>query len=122
MWHGALDGEGAAREVQRVLHVPAVLERSEQVEATLECVAVARPKRPLKLSVARHAPSRPLLAQKNRLVGLSDVATVVSHRIQPRDHRREELAQSVCNDVTNVNPPAFSYVDVPASSILLKRE
>ena len=63
MWHGVLDGEGAAREVQRVLHVPAVLERGEQVEATLECVAVARPKRPLKLSgtvkILAHFPTAP---------------------------------------------------------------
>lgn len=81
--------------------MPAVLERSKQVEAALERVAVARPERPLELRVARHTPSCPLLAQGDRLKGLADVATVVSHRIHPRDHGREELVQAVRRDVTH---------------------
>ena len=66
--------------------MPAVLERGEQIEAALERVAVARPERPLELRIARHAPGRPLLAQENRLIGLADVAAIVPHRVQPRDH------------------------------------
>ena len=38
--HDVLDGKGATRKVQRVLRVPAVLERGEQVEPLLERVAV----------------------------------------------------------------------------------
>ena len=99
--HDVLDGEGAAREVQRVLRMPAVLERGEQVEAALERVAVARPERPPKLRVARHASGRPLLSQENRLIGLADVAAIVPHRVQPCDHGREELVQAVRRDVTH---------------------
>lgn len=62
--------------------MPAVLERGEQVEAALERVAVARPERPLKLRVTRHAPSRSVLAQENRLVGLADVAAIVLNQAQ----------------------------------------
>lgn len=60
--------------VQRVLLVIAVLERGEQIETSLERIAVARPERPLKLFVARHAPGRSLFAQKDGLVGLADIA------------------------------------------------
>lgn len=81
--------------------MPAVLERSKQVEAALERIAVARPERPLELRVARHASSRPLLSQENRLIGLADVAAVVPHRIQPRDYGREELVQAVRRNVTH---------------------
>ena len=80
--HDVLDGEVAAREVQWVLHVPAVLERGKQVEAALELVAVARPERLPELRVTRHAPRRPLLAQENRLIGLADVAAVVLNQAQ----------------------------------------
>ena len=81
--------------------MPAVLERGKQVEAALERVAVARPERPLELRVARHTPSCPLLAQEDRLKGLADVATVISHRTQPRNHGREELVQAVRRDVAH---------------------
>lgn len=81
--------------------MPAVLERSKQVEATFERVAVARPERPLELRVARHASSRPLLSQENRLIGLADVAAIVPHRVQPCDYGREELVQAVCRNVTH---------------------
>ena len=79
--HDVLDGEVAVREVQRVLRVPAVLERGEQAEAALERVAVARPERPLELRVARHASGRLLLAQENRFKGLADVVVVVSYHV-----------------------------------------
>ena len=81
--------------------MPAVLERGKQVEAALELVAVARPERLPELRVTRHASSRPLLSQKNRLIGLADAATVVSHRVQPCDYGREELVQAVRRDVTH---------------------
>lgn len=97
--HDVLDGEGATREVQRVLRVPAVLERCEQVEPPLERVAVARPEGSLELGVARHAPSSPILPQQDGLEGLADVPTVLSHRRKPRNHGREELVQAVRGDV-----------------------
>ena len=53
----------------------AVLKRGEQVEAALERIAVARPERPLELRVARHTPSRSVLAQENRLVGLLEATS-----------------------------------------------
>lgn len=81
--------------------MPAALESGEQAEATIEHVAVARPERPLKLRVTRHAPGRPLLSQENRLIGLADVAAIVPHRVQPRNHGREELVQAVRRDVTH---------------------
>ena len=90
--------------------MPAVLERGEQVEAALERVAVARPERPLELRVARHASSRSLLAQENRLIGLADVAAVVPHRVQPCDYGREELVQAVRGDVANRMTKVFSLV------------
>ena len=96
-----LDGEVATPEVQRVLRVPAVLERGEQIEAALERVAVARPELPLELRVTRHTPGRPLLAQKDGLIGLPDVTTVIPHHVQPRDHGREELVQAVRRNVTH---------------------
>ena len=62
--------------------MPAALESGEQAEATIEHVAVARPERPLKLRVTRHAPGRPLLSQKNRLVGFADIAAIVLDQAQ----------------------------------------
>ena len=75
--------------------------RSEQIEAALKRMEVARPKRLLELHVARHASSRPLLSQENRLIGLTNVAAIVPRRVQPRDHGREELVQAVRRDVTH---------------------
>lgn len=83
--------------------MPAILERGKQAEAALERVAVARPERPLKLRVTRHAPGRPLLAQEYRLVGLADAAAVALYRIQRRNHGREEAVQAVRRDVARTS-------------------
>ena len=81
--------------------MPAVLERGEQVEAPLERVAVAHPERPLELRVARHAPCRPFLSQKDCLEGLSDVSAVLLNRPQAGNDGREELVQAVRRHVAH---------------------
>ena len=99
--HDVLDGKGTSREVQRVLRMSAVLEHGEQIKAATECVAVARPELPLELRVARHASGCPLLAQENRLIGLTSVAAVTPYHIQLRDYGREELVQAVRRDIAH---------------------
>lgn len=74
-----LDEEGTSRKARRVLRMPAAAEHSEQVEAALEHAAVARPERPLKLRVTRHAPSRPLLAQEDRPLGAISFVATLTH-------------------------------------------
>lgn len=87
------------RENRRVLRMPAVLKRGEQVGDALERATVTRPERPLELRIAQHAPGCPLLVQENRFVDVTENTTVAPHRNQPRNHGRGDFVQVVRRDI-----------------------
>lgn len=107
-----LNGEGAHPRSPANPPRTAVFESGEQVEAAFE-MRSSRASRVSTRTPRRSAYAEPPLpAQEDRLAGLADVATIVPHRVQPRDHGREELAQAICRDITH-GPPEEAALHSP---------